>query len=50
MKKYDWLNKKTPRSVDQLKLWPENPRLNPEESHLYLSDYAEDLICTIQLN
>lgn len=40
--KYDWLNKKTPRSVDLLKLWPENPRLNPEENHISLSDFAED--------
>lgn len=40
---YKWLNKKTPRSVDQLKLWPENPRLNPEEKHIQLSDFAEDL-------
>jgi hypothetical protein len=42
-KNYDWLVKKTPRSVDQLKLWPENPRLNPEETHLTLKEYAEDL-------
>lgn len=43
MSKYDWLNKKTPRAVDQIRLWPENPRLNPEENHLTLSDFAEDL-------
>lgn len=42
-KNYNWLNKRTPRSVDQLRLWPENPRLNPEENHLTLSDFAEDL-------
>ena len=41
--KYEWLNKKTPRSVDQIRLWSENPRLNPEENHLTLSDFAEDL-------
>lgn len=41
--KYDWLNKKTPRAVDQIRLWSENPRLNPEENHLTLSDFAEDL-------
>jgi len=41
--KYEWLVKKTPRSVDQLRLWPENPRLNPEETHLTLKDFAEDL-------
>lgn len=44
MAKFDWLEKRTPRSVDQLRLWPENPRLNPEEQHIQLSDYAEDLI------
>lgn len=43
MGKYDWLNKKRFRSVDQLRLWAENPRLNPEETHLTLSDFAEDL-------
>jgi hypothetical protein len=41
--KYEWLNKKTPRAVDQIRLWSENPRLNPEENHLTLSDFAEDL-------
>lgn len=41
--KHEWLHKKTPRSVDQLRLWPGNPRLTPDESHIYLSDYAEDL-------
>ena len=41
--KFKWLIKKTPRSVDQLRLWPENPRLNPDETHLTLSDFAEDL-------
>lgn len=40
---YDWLIKKTPRSVDQLRLWPQNPRLNPDETHIFLSDFAEDL-------
>lgn len=43
IEKYDWLNKKTPRAVDQIRLWSENPRLNPEENHLTLSDFAEDL-------
>jgi hypothetical protein len=42
--KYNWLNKKSPRSLDQLRLWPENPRLNPEENHIQLSDYVEDFI------
>ena len=33
MGKYAWLEKRTPRSVDQLRLWEQNPRLNPEETH-----------------
>lgn len=24
-------------------MWPENPRLNSEEKHIQLSDFAEDL-------
>ena len=43
-KKYDWLEKKTPRSIEQLRLWNENPRLNPEEKHITLADFTEDLI------
>lgn len=41
---YEWLSKRTYRAVDELRLWPDNPRLNPDESHVYISDYAEDLI------
>lgn len=43
MSKYEWLEKKTPRSVDQLRLWTFNPRLNPEEEYITLSDFAEEL-------
>lgn len=42
--KYDWLNKRYLRSVEQLRLWDENPRLNPDEKHLTISDFTEDLI------
>lgn len=42
--KFDWLEKKTPRSIEQLRLWNENPRLNPEEKHITLADFTEDLI------
>lgn len=42
--KFEWLEKKTPRSIDQLRLWNENPRLNPEEKHITLADFTEDLI------
>ena len=44
MKQYEWLEKRTPRSVDELRLWSANPRLNPEEDHIYLTDYAQDLL------
>lgn len=44
MSKYDWLEKKLLRSVDQLRLWSDNPRLDPEERHNNLNDYVTDLI------
>lgn len=44
MKNLDWLDKKTPRSVKQLKLWPENPRLNPDKEYFSLKDYADELM------
>lgn len=42
--KYAWLNKRYQLSIDNLKLWDGNPRLNPEERHITISDFAEDLI------
>lgn len=42
--KFEWLEKKTPRSIEQLKLWSENPRLNPDEPHSTVADFAEDII------
>lgn len=44
MNKYKWLEKRTLRSVDQLRLWPENPRLDPEENHISIQDYVLDLV------
>lgn len=41
--KYDWLLKKTPRSVDAMKLWPFNPRLNPEEDYSSITDFSEEI-------
>ena len=41
---YSWLSKRAFRAVDELRLWPDNPRLNPDKNHYFLSDYAEDLI------
>ena len=43
MEDYSWSEKRYLRSVDQLKLWNENPRLNPTEEHKTLKDFAEDL-------
>ncbi|RZJ49967.1 MAG: hypothetical protein EOO44_17290 [Flavobacterium sp.] len=42
MQNHEWLDKRTPRSVDELRLWSENPRLTPGEQHISLSDYTED--------
>ena len=44
MSKYDWLEKRTVRAVDQLRLWTDNPRLDPEEKHVNIADYVSDLI------
>lgn len=42
MDDYSWAEKRYLRSVDQLKLWSDNPRLNPIEEHRSIKDYAED--------
>lgn len=44
MADYGWFNKRYLRSIDQLRLWSGNPRLNPEEQHVNLRDYIEDII------
>ena len=44
--KYEWLTKRTPRSVDNLRLWAENPRLDPEETYLTVKDYASEMTST----
>jgi hypothetical protein len=41
MNNYDWLNQKTPVLTDDLKLWPENPRLNPDMVYRNLTDFAD---------
>ncbi|SMM99673.1 hypothetical protein SPONN_852 [uncultured Candidatus Thioglobus sp.] len=40
----NWLVNKTPRSVDQLRLWSDNPRLNPEHEYIKLRDFVDELI------
>ncbi|HCG7178844.1 MULTISPECIES: ParB/Srx family N-terminal domain-containing protein [Vibrio] len=44
--KNKWWEKRTPRSVDYLKLWKENPRFDTAESQsrIKLADFAEDII------
>ena len=44
MADYSWFNKRRQRSIDQLRPWSNNPRLNPEEQHLNIRDYIEDII------
>ena len=44
MADYSWFNKRRQRSIDQLRPWSKNPRLNPEEQHVNLRDYIEDII------
>jgi hypothetical protein len=42
--KYDWLLKKTPRSVEAIKLWNENPRLDPDGNYNTVADIAKEMI------
>lgn len=44
MADYGWFNKRYLRAIDQLRPWSGNPRLNPEEQHINLRDYIEDII------
>lgn len=44
MADYSWFNKRRQRSIDQLRPWSNNPRLNPEEQHVNIRDYIEDII------
>lgn len=39
-----WWEKRVLRSVDQLKLWSENPRLDPSNKLVALRDYVDELI------
>ncbi len=41
---YDWMSRRQKRSVDALKLWSDNPRLNPSKKFVKLRDYVEDII------
>jgi len=43
MKNYDWLTTRASRSVDQLRLWSENPRLNPDLTYVTLHNFAEGI-------
>ncbi|CAH6875368.1 ParB N-terminal domain-containing protein [Vibrio chagasii] len=40
----NWWDKRTLRSVDNLRLWVDNPRLDPIEDHIRLADFIDDLM------
>ncbi len=44
--KNKWWERRTPRAVDYLKLWKENPRFDTAESQsrIKLADFAEEII------
>lgn len=44
MADYSWFNKRYQRSIDHLRPWSGNPRLNPEEQHVNLRDFVDDII------
>ena len=44
MADYSWFNKRYLRSIDQLRPWSGNPRLNPEEQYSNLRDFIEEII------
>lgn len=44
MKKNNWLQKRRLRSVEALRLWSNNPRLNPDGDYLRLTDYLTELL------
>lgn len=44
MADFSWFSKRYLRSIEQLRPWSRNPRLNPEEQHVFLTDFIEDII------
>lgn len=44
MSDYSWFQKRRLRSIDQLRPWSGNPRLNPEQQHTTLREYITDII------
>jgi hypothetical protein len=40
----NWWEKRVLRSVDQLKLWQQNPRIDSSEEHVRVTDFAEAFI------
>ncbi len=43
---YNWLLKKSPRSVINLRLWHNNPRLDPENTYSHLKEFVEEMTST----
>jgi ParB-like nuclease domain. len=42
--KISWLIKKKTRSVDELRLWDGNPRLDPENDYIKIKEYTNEII------
>ena len=40
----EWYDRKYVRSVENLKLWKANPRYNPNEDLISVTDFAEALV------
>jgi hypothetical protein len=43
---YQWLEVRTPRSVENLRLWAENPRLDPDDIYSTIKDFATEMTAT----
>jgi hypothetical protein len=43
MSKYDWLTKRSSRTVEHLRLWLDNPRLDPELDYVTINNFAEGI-------
>tara|TARA_R110002033_G_scaffold166332_2_gene204977 strand:- start:24540 stop:26081 length:1542 start_codon:yes stop_codon:yes gene_type:complete len=40
----EWWNKRVLRTVDNLRFWQDNPRLDPAEEHIRLNDFVDDIV------
>ncbi|MCI1780180.1 MAG: hypothetical protein LKI53_09535 [Bacteroidales bacterium] len=42
----DWLLRKNLRTIDNLRLWGQNPRLDPENNYTTIQEFAEEITLT----